>query len=389
MVYSLLAIFGYFLYGFGPSVPLLRDDLGVSRAVGALHATAMSVGAVTGGLIGERVVAAIGRRGSLWAGTGLLCVGVVGLCAVRFLGVTLVAAALCSFAGTLILNGVNATLMDRHHRAGPAAITEANAGAGLAGILAPLVVGGAVAVGLGWRAGLLVTLLLAGVAALVFHGVRVPEATEIDPADHPEGVRSLSRQFWLTWALVVCVVGVEFCLSLWSSDLLHTRTGLTQGAATAGFSAVLVGLTVSRFIGGRVAVRREADWILVRGLVVLLVGFAVFWLARTAWLAVAGLVVAGLGLGVQYPLSVARAIATAPGRTDLAATRVSLAAGIASGCAPFLLGFAADRVGTHTAFLIVPALIVAAMALLAVSHPGLPRGARRPAPAPAEWPGAA
>jgi len=334
MVYSLLAIFGYFLYGFGPSVPLLRDDLGVSRAVGALHATAMSVGAVTGGLIGERVVAAIGRRGSLWAGTGLLCVGVVGLCAVRFLGVTLVAAALCSFAGTLILNGVNATLMDRHHRAGPAAITEANAGAGLAGILAPLVVGGAVAVGLGWRAGLLVTLLLAGVAALVFHGVRVPEATEIDPADHPEGVRSLSRQFWLTWALVVCVVGVEFCLSLWSSDLLHTRTGLTQGAATAGFSAVLVGLTVSRFIGGRVAVRREADWI-------------------------------------------------------LAATRVSLAAGIASGCAPFLLGFAADRVGTHTAFLIVPALIVAAMALLAVSHPGLPRGARRPAPAPAEWPGAA
>ena len=92
---------------------------------------------------------------------------------------------------------------------------------------------------------------------------------------------------------------------------------------------------------------------------------------------------------MQYPLSVARAIAIAPGRTDLAATRVSLAAGIASGCAPFLLGFAADRVGTHTAFLIVPALIVAAMALLAVSHPGLPRGARRPAPAPAEWPGAA
>ena len=114
-----------------------------------------------------------------------------------------------------------------------------------------------------------------------------------------------------------------------------------------------------------------------------------FWLASTPWLAIAGLVVAGLGLGVQYPLSVARAIAIAPGRTDLAATRVSLAAGIASGCAPFLLGFAADRVGTHTACLIVPALIVAAMGLLAVSDWGLPGGARRPAPEPAEWPGAA
>jgi predicted MFS family arabinose efflux permease len=389
MVYSLLSIFGYFLYGFGPSVPLLRDELGVSRAVGALHATAMSVGAVTGGLVGERVVGAIGRRGSLWTGTGLLCVGVVGLCSVRFLAVTLLSAALCSFAGTLLLNGVNATLMDRHHQAGPAAITEANAGAGMAGILAPLVVGAAVAVGLGWRAGLLVTVLLAAVAALVFHGVRVPEASAVDPDQHPHGVRRLSRQFWLTWALVVCVVGVEFCLSLWASDLLRSRTGLPAGAATAGFSAVLVGLTISRLVGGRLAVRREIDGLLVRGLVVLLAGFTVFWLAQTAWLAIAGLVVAGLGLGVQYPLSVARAIATAPGRTDLAATRVSLAAGIASGCAPFLLGFAADRVGTHTAFLLVPALIVAAMVLLAVSHPGLPRGARRPAPAPAEWPGAA
>jgi predicted MFS family arabinose efflux permease len=389
MVYTLLAIFGYFLYGFGPSVPLLRDELGVSRAVGALHATAMSVGAVTGGLVGERVVARIGRRAVLWTGLGLLCVGVVGFCVIRFLGVTLASAALCAFAGTLILNGVNATLMDRHHHAGPAAITEANAGAGLAGIVAPLVVGGAVAIGLGWRAGLLVTLVLSGIAVVVFHGVRVPEAAEVDPAEHPEGVRSLPRSFWLTWVIVLCVVGVEFCLSLWSSDLLHTRTGLPAGAATAGFSAVLVGLTVSRFIGGRLAVRRDVDWILVRALVVLFVGFGIFWLARTPWLAISGLVVTGLGLGVQYPLSVGRAIGTAGGRTDLAATRVSLAAGIASGCAPFLLGFAADRVGTHTAFLLVPALIVVAMALLAVSHRGLPRGAQRPAPTPAEWPGAA
>ncbi|MFI5101518.1 MAG: hypothetical protein ACHQE5_13550, partial [Actinomycetes bacterium] len=56
MSYAFLAIFGYFLYGFGPSVPLLRDELGVSHAVGALHATAMALGAVVGGLAGERVV---------------------------------------------------------------------------------------------------------------------------------------------------------------------------------------------------------------------------------------------------------------------------------------------------------------------------------------------
>src|SRR6266702_792265 len=216
MVYVLLAIYGYFLYGFGPSVPLLRDELGVSHAVGALHATALSVGAVVGGLAGERIVSAIRRRGVLWLGTGLLCVGVVGYTSVRVLAVTLTSAMVCSLAGTLVLNGVNATLMDRHRRGGPAALSEANAGAGAAGILAPLAVGSAVAIGLGWRAGLLVTLVLAAGAVVAFRGVRVPEPASIDPADHPGGARSLPRRFWVTWLVLVCVVGVEFCLALWS-----------------------------------------------------------------------------------------------------------------------------------------------------------------------------
>jgi predicted MFS family arabinose efflux permease len=374
--YALLAIFGFFLYGFGPSVPLLRDELGVSRAVGALHATAMAGGAVVGGLVGERVVTAIGRRALLWTGLGLLCLGAAGYASVRVLAVTLASALVCGLAGTFILNGVNATLMEHQGRHGPAAITEANAGAGAAGIVAPAVVGAAVAVGLGWRPGLLVTVLLAAVAVMVFHGVRVPEPDPVDQTHHPDGARSLPRRFWVTWAVLLCVVGVEFCLSLWSSDLLRSRTGLTSGAATAGFSAVLVGLTVSRFVGGRLATRREVDWLLTRALVVLLLGFTVFWAAHTAWLAITGLVVAGLGLGVQYPLTVGRAIGSAAGRTDLAATRASLAAGIASGLAPFLLGLLADRVGVHTAFLIVPVLIALAMVLLVASRTPRPAAIR-------------
>ena len=158
MLYGQLALYGYFLYGFGPTVPLLRDELGVSRAVGALHATAMAAGAVLGGLLSERVVASQGRRRTLWTGVWLLCAGIVGYCSGRVLGVTLLSAALCSLAGTLIINSVNATVMDHHGPSGPAALSQANAGAGAAGIVAPLAVGGAVALGLGWRVGLLAAL---------------------------------------------------------------------------------------------------------------------------------------------------------------------------------------------------------------------------------------
>ena len=39
---------------------------------------------------------------------------------------------------------------------------------------------------------------------------------------------------------------------------------------------------------------------------------------------------------------------------------LSIAAGLASGVAPFVLGALADRAGTHTAFLLVPGLLLAA-----------------------------
>ena len=277
-------------------------------------------------------------------------------------------------------------------RPAPRAVTEANAGAGMAGIVAPLVVGarrrGRVSAG---GPACSSTLLLAGVAAPGVPrragaggrrgrpggppgGAAVAAAAVLADLDD-RAVRGRRR------VLPVAVVRPTSC----------TRgPGCRSAPRPRASRAVLVGLTVSRLVGGRLAVRRDVDGILrVRpGRAARRASSCSGWRARRgsrspAWSS------PGWAWACSTRCRSRRAIAVAPGRTDLAATRVSLAAGIASGCAPFLLGFAADRVGTHTAFLIVPVLIVAAMALLAVSHPGLPRGARRPAPAPAEWPGAA
>ena len=50
LTYSQLGIYGYFLYGFGPTVPLLRDEQGFSRTVAGLHGTALAVGALLSAL---------------------------------------------------------------------------------------------------------------------------------------------------------------------------------------------------------------------------------------------------------------------------------------------------------------------------------------------------
>jgi fucose permease len=200
--------------------------------------------------------------------------------------------------------------------------------------------------------------------------VRLPEAVVVDPADHPGGLSSLPRAYWFTWGVLVCTIGIEFCLSLWASDLLTSRDGLSAGAATATWSGLLLGFAISRLVGGRLAVRTPVDTVLLAALATLVVGFALFWVARQPWVAVTGLFVTGLGLGVQYPLTIGRAIRAADGRSDLASARAGLAAGLAAGGGPFVLGALADRYGTHTAFLIVPVLIVLAVVGLLSSRTG-------------------
>ena len=54
--YVQMGLFGYFLYAFGPSIALLRDDHGYTRTVASLHGTAMAVGSITVGLLGAGVV---------------------------------------------------------------------------------------------------------------------------------------------------------------------------------------------------------------------------------------------------------------------------------------------------------------------------------------------
>lgn len=375
LAYFGLGLYGFFLYGFGPTTPLVREELGISRTLGGLYGTALAVGAVVAGIAGTAPVRRVGRRALLWGSTAGLSAGVVLYTLGGSFPVTLLGALVCGTTGSWIVTVANASLMDEQGPAGPAALSEGNAAAAGIGTLAPLVVGAAVAVGLGWRAGLLTVVLLAVVLFAAFRTVAIPDGAPVDPAAHPDGAGRLPRDYWITWGVLVCVIAIEFCLALWAADLLRTRTGLGPAGATAAWSGALVGVFLSRLLGGRLAERYAVDALLLAALAVLTAGFALFWVPTAPGPAVAGLFVCGLGLGLLFPLTMARAIAAAPGRSDLAATRASLAAGLAAGLVPFLLGVTADRRGTHTAFLIVPLLVGLAVLGLLVSRRAAATGA--------------
>ena len=275
LTYSQLGVYGYFLYGFGPALTVLRDDEGFSRTVAGLHGTALAVGALLSALCVAQLAARFGRTAMIWAGLVLTCTGIVVLTAFTAVPLTLFGALLCSFGGSFVVTCTSTVLSAIHDETGPAAITEANAVAASVGAGAPLVVGLSVAAGLGWRPALLLVLPVVGVLAVLGrHAVAVPR-----PAVAQAGVRPgrLSRRYWIAWVVVTAGIAVEFCLALWSADMLADRTDLSQAGAAGSVTALVAGMAVGRIVGGRLALRLPVDLLLYGAIAVNAIGFAVFW----------------------------------------------------------------------------------------------------------------
>ncbi len=359
LVYLQLGVYGYILYGIGPSIRLLREDQHISKTLSGLHGTALAVGAITVGVIGPRVVQRIGRSRALWGGLTTACAGVTLFCAFTALPVTLFGAFVATFGGSFVVSVSSTVLADHHGATGSAAVSEGHAGAAVVGLSAPLIIGGAVAIGVGWRAGLLVALILAAILAITLGRVVIPDHRLVEGHD-PAPSGSLPARYWWAWAALAFCVAVEFSMTIWTSDVLRDRVGLSEGAAAAGVTAVVAGMAVGRAAGGTLSLRHELDWLFYRALLVTAIGFGVFWLSTAPVPALVGLAVCGLGISLHFPVGLMRAINTASGRTDLAAARASLGVGFAVGVGPFLLGALADAFGTHTAFLVVPGFLALA-----------------------------
>lgn len=365
LTYAQLGLWGFFLYGFGPVVPLLRDEQGTTAAVASLHSTGLAAGALIGASAFPWLTGRLGRGGVLWLALAGVAGSVVVLCGFGMLPATLAAAVLASTFGTMVVTGVNAALADHHGAGATAAISEANAVAAGAGVVAPIVIGLSVSAGFGWRPGIAVVVAL---IALVFAAgflfrVRLPSVTAQPVA--ATGRRPLPRSYWLAWALLTMTGSVEVCLSLWAADVLRTHAGMSPGAASATVAAIVGGMFAGRLVGSALARRVAAVPLLLGALGVSVVGFAIFWLSSLPWLAAAGLMVLGVGNAMHYPLGVSMALAVADGQRDRASAVTMYASAIGFGIAPVVLGWIADGVGPHRAFLLMP-LFIAAAAMLAV-----------------------
>lgn len=365
--YAMVSLWGWFVMAIGPTVPLLTREFGISKGVGGLHGTALAMGAVGVGLISSRLVRNYGRRLIMLAGSVLMIVGTALLVAVPHVSVTLSAVLVVGIGGNLIMNVAQPALSVHHDVHGPAAVTEANASSALVGVFGPLAVGGAVALGWGWRPALLVTVIL-GILVFIFF-YPLPASGALDgrvERSEPEQPRrrpwsrtraSYAPSLWFFTVGATAGVAIEFSTSFWAADLIISRTDAGPGIATAALAALFGGMGVVRVIGGRLSLRYAPEKLTLVAFVIAGIGWFFLWTAQEALIAVAALFLTGIGFGLLYPLTVALVLRASEGRPDAAQAIVSVTTGTAVALAPFILGAFADRVGSHKAFILIPVII--------------------------------
>jgi predicted MFS family arabinose efflux permease len=367
VAYLQMGAYGAFVYALGASQILLRDEQQTSRTVAGLHGSAWALGLVIMSLFSASITLRIGRGRAMRVGSIVMVLGILGYTSGLPVFVTIASVVIAGLGGALMVTGLSAFLSSQQKAAAPAAISEANALGAIAGLLGAVGVGVGVSLTLGWRPALWV--LMASLLLLEIWRGRslriydVGEEARIDTPDAPR-LREIPKIFWWSLLVMLPAAGIEYCLALWSADLLREQGGFGSAAASTSLGVVVAGLIIGRIAGSKLAERFNPETLIIVAFGISAVAFMVVWATAIPWLMLVFLFITGCGVALHWPLAIARTMRSAPGFVDRASGLGLFAAGIGVMIAPFALGALADGFGLRMAFLIVPVLSILGVVLV-------------------------
>ncbi len=347
----------YMVYFVGAVTAFVAVALSLSDSEAGLHSSALAVGMVTAGLASARLDRVAGARMIHFAALTVLAVGGLTLVWAPALVLTLAASALVGLGFGLVLAHINQTVAAGGGSLARVRYARGTLVATLFPFSVPLVIAIGIALGIGWQFVIVPALLLVGMSLVATRGRTVTPVLAV-----AEGGR-LPAAYWKAWFLLVLVIAVEFATLFWSSSIVESQTGVPLSEATLVITAFTAGMVVSRIgLSFRAASEWNPIWLLRGGAALALLGTLLPWASTSFELSMIGFFVAGLGLGVLFPVGAALAMATAPLQPQLASGRLVLASGLAVLLAPLVLGVIADAAGIRSAWLLVPAICVVALA---------------------------
>lgn len=355
-------VVNFFLGGFGPAQPLLRADQGTSLTIAGLHGTAMGLASILAGLTLPRMTHRFGRANSGWIGLVIFTFGMLALATVQPVQLTILAALVTGFGCSTVINSFVVSLNGHYGEMAPYAVAQANGVASVGYVFGTFTIGTIAQTAPDfWRLGLIVIL---PVALYLFFFRRIKTSEPFTPsADGPQSGK-LSLAFWITWCGFVATISTEFATAFWAADLIRDRTNASAAISVIAIMALGTGMGFGRFFGGRLMHKLSLDKQLLAILILQLVSFFGIWLSHNLAISLIALLLNGLGISMQFALTSLRLISHSDNRPELAIGKSALAAGLAIGGAPFLLGVLGDSFGISRAYMMVPALIAIAIAIV-------------------------
>jgi len=346
----------FFLGSFGPAQPLLRADQGTSLTIAGLHGTALGVASIIAGFANPHLAHRFGRSRTGWMGLGIFAVGLTLFVASPPVLITIIAALITGFGTSITINNFVTSMNHHYGKMAPVAITQAN-GIASAGYVTGTLTVGTIATNYRdyWRLGMLLVLPL---VAFLYFVMRDKNPEIYVPSEHGPQNGKLSGVFWIAWIGFVACISSEFATSFWAAALVLDRTNASPAFSTLVIAALGTGMGIGRWYWGRILKVWQLDIQLQFIITVQFVGFISLWFSHNIYISFFSLLVTGLGISSQFALASLRLIGLSENRPDLAIGKSSLAAGIAIGGAPFLLGVLGDSFGISRAYIMVPVLIV-------------------------------
>jgi len=362
LAYAQMGLLGWFVYAFGASLTLVRDDQGMSRVGISVLSISLALGGVVGSLLAPRFVTAFGRGNLLRASSATYVIAVLVYTSGGPLWLIAAGPFLGSLANSFASVGASAFLQERQQAAAQASITEANLVAAVSSILGTIAVGVAATTLFGWRAGLLLIIPIA-IALEIARG-RKAGVFDLGVAAERQTRSPLPSLMWWSVLTVILLFSIEFCLLLWGADLLRVRGGLDAAAASTAIAAIGSGIILGRLIGSRLLRSIPSERALIGSVILAGIGFTWLWLSTGPVAMILALAVTGAGMGLHIPLGIARTMRASAGQPDRAAGLVIAGMAVSSGVGPFALAALADGWVVHQAFLLLYAFFFAGLAML-------------------------
>ncbi|MFF8940240.1 MFS transporter [Streptomyces paradoxus] len=339
---------------YGPAIPALRAEFGLSPSAAGLGLSAHFVGGVAGVLLFDRLYGRVGNRRILGSSYLLMAVGAAGFALAPDWPTALVAALLAGFGFGGIDYGLNQLFAVGFGHRSTAMLNILNAHFGIGAVLGPAVIG---AVGSAHYPTVFLAFAVANLPLLLcLRGVRSQVPAPAGEQHGGTGVlgRSLGSVLAVFVVLYVLHVGIEAGVGGWEPTHLET-VGYGAGVAATATSVYWLMMTVGRFLVAPLALRFSAQAIIT----VSCAGMTVCLLAATVP-ALAPYAYAGVGLFIApiFPTGLPWLNRAAPRarRAGALVIAASMAGGVAAGPA---LGKAIEWSGIRA----VPLLLCGVSAL--------------------------